>query len=735
MFLSNSATYLRKPVLFDIRMRGVDNDVLLIKGPPSSAPSVLLAGTIVLSILDPIQIKSFKLALIGKLTLNIPTTVQTTKGSTTKYNRYERRFFQHYFDNIDIESYVDNLNDGSMVSSKSSGNISGLRSRSKSTASLASLGSLTGSSNRHTLQRGNYEFPFSVILPGSLEESVEGINDASVTYYLEANVERHKQTDLTCRKVLRVVRTMASDAVEISETTAVDNTWPNKVDYSISVPTRAVAIGSTTPIDISLVPSLKGLRLGPIKISLLEYIQFCGSTGGVIHQERIVNKLKLKDPLGHVAILKRQKEEYNEEESEQEELLDEFQDRWEVSALFNIPANLSKCCQDCNILTSLKVRHKLKFVISLINPDGHISELRATLPLNLFISPFVALTVQPSDEIEKNTRYGSNIGVTENSGNEEELIFAKTSSELELPALANGVSNNMGPMGSSINGLMAPPKYSNHVFDRRWGEHNTDPSNSTEGTNGSCISQNNETTDASPTLNINGLGISRPLSPVNGRYLPSPITDSEEEDEILISTPRLPAEDDSDTTALLTPGFISISRKSSINRQKSPTPNKNEWEIETMSRVPSYQNAMKVEVIEDDLPPCYPKNLSKNNKEMTNPISLHQRSNSSLLGPMVTGRTYSFQNRSNNSSSVSLQMLSENSTPGSLKKGFPSNTSLSSKNNIANKQVPFMTALSKNSSPSISQLQRDRSNSRLSAKDRSSSFASFIEIFSKRDRN
>ena len=71
---------------------------------------------------------------------------------------------------------------------------------------------------------------------------------------------------MIAKKRLRIIRTLTSDAVELSETIAVDNTWPNKVEYSLSCPTKAIAIGSSTPITMTLVPLLKGLQLGDIKI-------------------------------------------------------------------------------------------------------------------------------------------------------------------------------------------------------------------------------------------------------------------------------------------------------------------------------------------------------------------------------------------------------------------------------------------------------------------------------------
>lgn len=116
---------------------------------------------------------------------------------------------------------------------------------------------------------------------------------------------------------------------------------------------------------------------------------------------------------------------------------------WAVRDFFEIPANLSKCTQDCDIEGFIKIRHKLKFAVSLRNPDGHISELRASLPITLFISPNVAVT----------------------SGGEEVGTF--------------------GAVGTVDADANAPPRYDDHIYDRLWQDIHTSGMNTplTSGAN------------------------------------------------------------------------------------------------------------------------------------------------------------------------------------------------------------------------------------------------------------
>ena len=304
MGFSSGKSTKKKPLLFDIRLKNVDNDVILLKGPPNEAPSVLLSGCIVLSINEPMQIKSISLRLYGKIQIDVPlerpqdASSSSLSSSPPKIRKYNKVFYNYAWDNVNLKEYLSGLRGQSgLAGSSSSSNILGTRQRAQSTSSLKSLkGSSSPSSC--TLDKGNYEFPFSAILPGSLPESVESLPNCFVTYSMESVIERSKSySDLICRKNIRVLRTISPAAVELSETVCVDNSWPNKVDYSISVPNKAVAIGSATPINISIVPLSKGLKLGSIKVVLFENYQYCDPFPPVISENRQVTELTLENPL------------------------------------------------------------------------------------------------------------------------------------------------------------------------------------------------------------------------------------------------------------------------------------------------------------------------------------------------------------------------------------------------------------------------------------------------------
>lgn len=795
----------RDPLLFDIRLKSTDHDVLLLKGKQDEASSVLLSGKIVLSVLEPTQIKALSLRLVGKLRLNIPITHVINGVNAKKYLKYEKRIFNYNWDEFHMDHFFDNLYenygksnlspsgrsspvnigpspDGSSGTTTSSSSSTGLTTskRNKSNSSLLSLGS---NSNYHTLAQGNYEFPFSTVLPGSLTESVEGLPNATVIYKLEAIIERPSGADLVCQKPLRVVRTLSPDAVELSETVAAENSWPNKVEYTLSCPAKSIAIGSATPIYIVIVPLLKGLKLGHIKISLLETSQYLGNFGGVINQDRIVSKMKIKDPIGHLAQLKQKNN--NERSTDEFETID-FQDRWEIDTVLNIPPSLSKCTQDCDVYNNIKVRHKLKFSISLINPDGHVSELRATLPIQLFISPFVTVGVKNTKTLELEEDRKTNTKVKDNNSNnnantsfssetffhndededDEEVIFASAAPEVELHT--GSLENNFYAT-TAISELMTPPNYGKHVYDRLWGEIpvsqtpiSTRPASPIQNSSISNLLDDTAMDDDLSHLNgsLQNLDLLRDsqVTPVH-LSTTNPFRDSQFPTFAISDSDAQFPEEIMDSPSVA-PGFDHISRASSFSnlRQASSTSLKKVFEMAELSRLPSYDKALHSDIVEDDLPPTYPNVTDSNYQESQERNNLLNNSNKVVLErpQSVRHRSSSFlsvalrqrsSSRGSNSSNTSLNLLGRNNTDGSLTVPMSNSNSSTSLNKLASsgRKTSFhMTPIplpiirqdrEEEGSKSSYSMQRDMSTSSSKARQRATSFPAFMNMFSKKDQS
>lgn len=475
----------RLTALFDIRMKNLDHDIIVLKGNEQTAGSTYIEGKIVLSVTEPISLKKISLRLFSTLRLRYGDINKPQQG--VRPTRLEKKLFEHNWDGSEFskhlfenessstyggQSNMDRLTQGSkphnsLLMSKSNslkGSTSSLKNLGLSLRSLSSTSLVASSNNNsstnlsgkgaHVLVSGNYEIPFSAILPGDMPESVEGLPGASVTYKLEALIDRGKfHNVMFAKKHIRVVRTMTADSVELTETMAVDNTWPNKVEYSLSVPSKAIAIGSGTPVSIMLVPLLKGLRLGDIKMTLVEMYSYIGYLPPPYLAERIVCEKDICAP--------------SDEDPRYQ------MDKWEFTHFLRIPLSLSKCTQDLEVQPHMKVRHKLKFVIGLINPDGHVLELRASLPIQLFISPFVTVTGSVEDEEGEVSSLEN-----PNEPHTEEVLFHSDSHNASVTDLTQTENDNECPEGlrsnphsvGSFTGLIAPPVYEQHIYDRLWSD-------------------------------------------------------------------------------------------------------------------------------------------------------------------------------------------------------------------------------------------------------------------------
>lgn len=69
------------------------------------------------------------------------------------------------------------------------------------------------------IKPGNYEYPFDVVLKGDLYESLEGLSNAHVIYRLKAKIVRGTFShDIVAKKHLRIIRTIAPESLELSQT-------------------------------------------------------------------------------------------------------------------------------------------------------------------------------------------------------------------------------------------------------------------------------------------------------------------------------------------------------------------------------------------------------------------------------------------------------------------------------------------------------------------------------------
>ncbi|KAJ9634718.1 hypothetical protein H2204_006167 [Knufia peltigerae] len=335
---------------FDIRL---DNDYIVFRGSEDEAASAQLSGTVVLCLTEPMNISHVDLTLSGILHMSWQTSsTSSMSGRRTAYR--EKTFYEKNW------SFRD-----------------------------------PGKGKTEILPSDNYEWPFSCILEGALPESVEGMKDAWIIYRLKAEIKRKRGRDIVVRKPLRIVRTLDANALELAHAMSVENIWPNKIEYSISIPNKAVAFGSFVQVDFKLISLLKGLVIGNISTQVREEHEF------VVDPEWGVSSLNNGVTKVDRTIVS---DIYKVNPEKDEQVIDEVAEGYQFSRYLELPKTLNQCLQDCNV-KGIKVRHKVKFNVQLHNPDGHISELRANLPVSFYISPSLPIN-ENNDLVDQSPQAG-----------------------------------------------------------------------------------------------------------------------------------------------------------------------------------------------------------------------------------------------------------------------------------------------------------------------------------------
>ncbi|TVY20690.1 putative HECT-type ubiquitin ligase-interacting protein creD [Lachnellula arida] len=329
--------------LFEIRL---DNEVIILRGEENEASSQILKGSVVLCLPAALRIEDVHLRMTGHLKVGWTDMRMTASGVSTDRVSKTTEIFSHRWPAFEV-------------------------------------GNGPGSASKHTstLLAGNYEWPFELVIPGSMAESVEGLHESHIVYKLKATVARGKLAyDLHAWKPVRVVRTLDPSALELAHAMTVENVWPNKIEYQLIIPQKAIIFGTAIDVEMRFTSLLKGLRIGQIKCLLIEEQEF--RLPGLTAQSERRHK--------HTRDIDNWTFEMNEEEH-YHDLLEDGQDGYVLKEQMPLPKKLSRYIQDVEV-HGIKIRHKVKFTVALHNPDGHVSELRATLPVTVFISPNMPLT-------------------------------------------------------------------------------------------------------------------------------------------------------------------------------------------------------------------------------------------------------------------------------------------------------------------------------------------------------
>jgi len=218
-------------------------------------------------------------------------------------------------------------------------------------------------------------------MPSNLEESVEGLPTNWIVYSLKATVDRgYISKPLTASSHIRVIRTLGRDLLDSVPMEQInEDIWASKLAYKITVPQKNYIVGTSVTADFVLIPLRKGVEITNVKMELLESRQlYCDYAGRRIsHQSEA--QVAVKE--GQMPANSENRVPDGVEDADQ--LFDECH---RFSMTLDLPKSLKNCRQSVDT-ENLRLSHKLRLYVNLLNPEGHTSQLLVKNHVNLFISP------------------------------------------------------------------------------------------------------------------------------------------------------------------------------------------------------------------------------------------------------------------------------------------------------------------------------------------------------------
>ncbi|EDR11623.1 uncharacterized protein LACBIDRAFT_314025 [Laccaria bicolor S238N-H82] len=283
----------------------------------------------------------------------------------------------------------------------------------------------------HTLKAGRHLFPFQLEIGGSLPSSIatHGFGGASVSYKLRAIASRSGLTSSRLQAFMPVVimRSFAHGALEYQQTLEIENSWPEKLMYSILLPHKAWAAGDKLSALVKFSPLSKGTSVSHLTTSIHETTKIFARSGPLestrtitTTRHDIVNGKAVEvpidrprstygrsrsntasgsgtpmtplsveasrqspmtpathlPPISEPSLSSSNDVSQSSQSQEDEDLLVENHD---IVTLISVA--LPTTLTPSHAVEPINITHRVRWSIFILNPDGHTSELRCSLPL------------------------------------------------------------------------------------------------------------------------------------------------------------------------------------------------------------------------------------------------------------------------------------------------------------------------------------------------------------------
>ncbi|KAI9015647.1 hypothetical protein CLU79DRAFT_765206 [Phycomyces nitens] len=199
-----------------------------------------------------------------------------------------------------------------------------------------------------------YRYPFEFVLPGDAPESVKPHCYGSLLYKLKVVAERPGLlTNPIDRQLLDVIRQDNDQDNDIPIQVA--NFWQDQLEFTITAPRRKVYLGEHVPMDFVIKALRPGLQIRHVSWFLKEYTSFEVDEKVIKAEPKIIRFHR----------------------DDQDVTTPSY---WQKTEVVFIPhtQDIVRCDTQSG---RLKIEHKVKCIVSVVDEEGHVHDFRASLPL------------------------------------------------------------------------------------------------------------------------------------------------------------------------------------------------------------------------------------------------------------------------------------------------------------------------------------------------------------------
>ena len=280
-----------------------------------------------------------------------------------------------------------------------------------------------------TVKAGRHTFSFQLQIGGSIPStlSTSAFGGASISYKLRAIAVRPGLSyNIQAASPVYINRSFSHEALEYQQTLEIENTWPEKLMYSITLPHKAWALGDNLTAMLKFSPIAKGVRVSHIKTTIQETTKVYARSGSqenisivaAINHAIINGKPTVADPRSRYLLVNQSASTAQSPRNPNvgpstnasgntspadvrspvcpsspassylSTELRENEETSDITVTLTIPLPIMSITPTHSI-EPIIVSHRVRWSILLHNLDGHTSELRCSLPVHILDHRFL----------------------------------------------------------------------------------------------------------------------------------------------------------------------------------------------------------------------------------------------------------------------------------------------------------------------------------------------------------